>query len=254
MRARPVLHRPPSVVSTVDEELQDNGHGVAEIHNDRSSLVSPLLSLSSSSVLRHSRSAVPLTSSASSTTRVHPLMIGIPVVAVSRSIRSQAEGYSSFKAVRGLHADQPRGGMCSLETTESTSTKLVVHLLRRRRHLHLHTRPLDRQAQQHNWTTSCLHQHPHPDVQHDDRGERVLVQHRWREAHRSGTGAGKGLRASSPRSRSRRPYGRRIESPLSPGLGSHFRAASPALSTLPGGCGDGSCSASTSTSSPRVAK
>ena len=52
-----------TVVRAVDEELLDIGHGVAEIRDERSSLISPL---SSSSVLRHSRSAVWPTSSASS--------------------------------------------------------------------------------------------------------------------------------------------------------------------------------------------
>ena len=59
-----------TVVRAVDEELLDIGHGVAEIRDERSSLISPLSS--SSSVRRHSRPAVPPTSSASSTTGQHP--------------------------------------------------------------------------------------------------------------------------------------------------------------------------------------
>ena len=62
-----------AVVPAVDEELPICG--VPEICDQRPSPISPLLS--SSSVLRHSRSAVPPTSSAGSTTGQHPLLIGI---------------------------------------------------------------------------------------------------------------------------------------------------------------------------------
>ena len=56
-----------TVVRAVDEELLDIGHGVAEIRDERSSSILPLSS--SASVRRHSRSAVPTTSSASSPTK-----------------------------------------------------------------------------------------------------------------------------------------------------------------------------------------
>ena len=114
-----------SARSTKTQELLDIGHGVARIRDKRPSPVSPLSS--SSSVRRHSRSAVPPTSSGSSTTREHPLLIGSPVAGVPSSIPSQAEEYPSLKAVRRPRACQPRSGMCSLQT--STSTQLRSHIL-----------------------------------------------------------------------------------------------------------------------------
>ena len=47
--------------------------------------------------------------------REHRLLIGIPVAAVPRGIPLQAEGYSSFEAVRGLRAVN-RG--CDVSTTD----------------------------------------------------------------------------------------------------------------------------------------
>ena len=63
---------PSSIIRAVDEEFLDIGHGAAEICDERPS---PVLLLSCSLGLRHSRSAVPPTSSASSTTGGHPLLI-----------------------------------------------------------------------------------------------------------------------------------------------------------------------------------
>ena len=81
---------PSSVVRAVDEELLDIGLEVAEVCDGRPFPISPL----SSSVLRHSRSAVPPMSSASSTTGEHALLIGYRRCD-PESIPSQAEVYSS---------------------------------------------------------------------------------------------------------------------------------------------------------------
>ena len=105
--------------------------------------------------------------------------------------------------------------------------ELVFHIQRQRRHLQLlghHTRHLARRAQQHSRTTSCLHQHPRPDVQCDDRGEQGFVHRRWREGPEQRRRRTRTLSSSSPRSRSWRPLGASIESLPSPGLGSHLRA------------------------------
>ena len=130
-----------SVVRAIDEELPV--HGFPEIREERSSPTSPL---SCSSGLRHSQSAVPTTSSASSRLEnVHSPLVFRPLRSQAASRRRQ-KCTRVLEAVRELRAVSLGVG-CPLHT--STSKKLVFHLLQRRRHLQLlgqDTRLLYRQA------------------------------------------------------------------------------------------------------------